>query len=95
MTTKAITSRAITILGLQQVKHILALLLATRTMLSPFEGLRLCFGSGKSLQLSHMTAVEIISVRHLHFRAMQQSNETPSILRPVVCNAVSLLFGSP
>lgn len=37
-------------------------------MLSPFEGLLLCFGSGKSLRLSHMNAVEIISVCHLPFR---------------------------
>ena len=95
MTTKAITSRAIAILGLHHVKHILALPLATRTILSPFEGLRLCFGSGKSLQLSHMAAVEIILVRHLRSGARQQSNEIPSILRPIECNAVSLLFISP
>ena len=74
------------------MRHIVSIPLATRTTPSPFEGPLLYSGGGKSLQLSHMIAVEIISVRHLHFRATQHSNEVPSILRPILSNAVSLLF---
>ena len=95
MTTKAIESQAVTILDLQDVRRILSIPLAMRTMLSPSKGLLLCSGSGKSLQLSHMNAVETISVRYLHSRATQKSNEVPSMLRPIVSQAVSLLFSSP